>query len=125
MNPEKVFLPMNKNREPHLRLKSEFDYLRSSGRKTVARSFVLVAAPSPDGTLRCGVVCSKKYSLLAVKRNRARRLLYESFRLLHDEFAPTWLLLIPRSQMAERKCQEVVQEMRTVMCRAGLVAGEQ
>ncbi len=115
---------MNKNREPHLRLKSEFDYLRGSGRKTVARSFVLIAAPSPDGSLRCGVVCSKKYSLLAVRRNRARRLLYESFRLLHDEFAPAWILLIPRAQIAERKCQEVIQEMSIAMRKAGVAGGK-
>jgi len=105
---------------PHLKLKSEFDYLRSAGRKTVARTFVFVAAPSLDGSLRCGVICSKKFSLLAVRRNRARRLLYESFRLLEDNISPVWLLLIPRSTIMERKCQDVAAELEKTLMKAGL-----
>jgi len=105
---------------PHLKLKSEFDYLRSAGRKRVTGTFVFVAAPSPDGSLRCGVICSKKFSLLAVRRNRARRLLYESFRLLEKNISPVWLLLIPRSTIMESKCQDVAAELEKTLKTAGL-----
>ena len=74
-----------------------------------------VYAPAPDGKLRCGVVCGKKYSLLAVKRNRARRLCWESFRLLKDR------LLIPRRRMEEAKRPEVTRELAGLLAKAGLL----
>ncbi len=106
----------------HLRLRSEFNYLRESGRKTVMKSMIFITAPGLDENLRCGVICSRKFSKLAVKRNRARRLLYESFRLLEPELKCGWVLMIPRYSIMSMKCQTVLEEMKTAAAKAGLLA---
>lgn len=80
-----------------------------------------VYAPAPDETLRCGVICGKKYSLLAVKRNRARRLFWESFRLL-KEFLPTFhYVLIPRKRIEHKMRQEVTRELAGLLAKEGLI----
>lgn len=106
----------------HLRLRSEFNHLRSAGKKIVMPSMLFIVAPSLDGNMRCGVICSKKYSLLAVKRNRARRLLYESFRLIYPNLqGSVWILLIPRFKMDGQKCQNIQKEMQKAAEKAGLL----
>ncbi len=106
----------------HLRFKADFDYARSHGNKTVGRAIVVVTAPARKEWARCGVVCGKKYSPLAVARNRARRLLWESFRHLKQEIMPVELVLIPRYRLAEMKEPEVRAEMRALLIRAGVVS---
>ena len=82
---------------------------------------LLVYAEAPDSSLRCGVICGRKYSLLAVKRNLARRLLWESFRILRGTLPPVWMILIPRNRMKYRKRQEVTGEMAELLIRAKLI----
>ncbi len=107
---------------PHLRLKKEFDYMRTDGKKIVTPSMLFIHAPKLDSQVRCGVICSKKFSPLAVKRNRARRLLYESFRLLNDKLDDSaWILLIPRFAISEKKCPEVLKEMQFAAQKAQLL----
>ena len=66
--------------------KSQFDQVRCNGRKSAGPGIVAVVAPCDESG--CGVVCSRKFSLLAVERNRARRLLWESFRILKPHLLP-------------------------------------
>ncbi len=82
---------------------------------------LVVYAPAPDEKLRCGVVCGKKYSLLAVKRNRARRLFWESFRLLKEELAVCHLILIPRRRMENYMRQDATRELAQLLVQAGLL----
>lgn len=104
-----------------IRFKSEFDQIRQNGVKLVGANMLLVYSPAPDDRLRCGVICGKKYSLLAVKRNRARRLLWESFRLLKGQTQTCHLLLIPRRQMENAMRQEVTRELARLLQKAGLL----
>lgn len=104
-----------------LRFKSEFERVRADGTKLVGPSMLLVYAAAPDSSLRCGVICGRKYSLLAVKRNRARRLLWESFRILRGTLPPVWMILIPRNRMKHRKRQEVTEEMTELLVKAKLI----
>ena len=82
---------------------------------------LLVYAPAPDDLLRCGVICGRKYSLLSVKRNRARRLCGESFRLLKEYLPVVRLVLIPRRRMEKYKRQDVTREMAGLLAKAGLI----
>ncbi len=107
-----------------LRFKSEFDLVRDRGIKFVGKGMLAVVASSPDGLCRCGVVCGKKYSLLSVDRNRARRLLWESFRLLKSEMSPCHLVLIPRRLMADWKRPQATREMAVLLGRAKVLARE-
>ncbi len=107
-----------------IRFKSEFDHVRNCGVKFVGKGMLAVVAPSPDGLTRCGVVCGKKYSLLSVERNRARRLLWESYRLLKSELETCHLILIPRRQMADWKRQQATKELAALLCRSKVLARE-
>ena len=107
-----------------IRFKSEFDQIRQNGEKLVGSSMLVVCAPAPDNRLRCGVICGKKYSLLAVKRNRARRLLWESFRLLRESIEIRHLLLIPRRRMEKADRRQVTRELAGLLARAGLLPQE-
>ena len=106
------------NKADKLRFKSEFDQVRQEGVKYAGRFLLAVVAPAPDGLLRCGVVCGKKYSLLAVKRNRARRLLWESYRLLKADLEICRLILIPRRKIADAKRQAVTRELAQLLVQA-------
>ncbi|MDD3886080.1 MAG: ribonuclease P protein component [Victivallaceae bacterium] len=107
-----------------LRYKSEFDQVRINGRKAVGPHLLVVCAPSTDGAWRCGVICGRKFSTLAVKRNRARRLCWESFRLLKGGLSgsPCHVALIPRRPMLAVKRQAVTIEMAELLVRHGAMA---
>jgi ribonuclease P protein component len=82
---------------------------------------VLVAAQPPDGKLRCGVICGKKFSRKAVERNRARRILWESFRMLKPEMTPCHMVLIARKYLAGIKQQEAQSDMKKLLKQANLL----
>ena len=104
-----------------LRLGSEFAYVREHGVKHVCRYVVMVAAPVPDeGGFRYGVVCGRKFDKLAVVRNRARRLLKESVRLLKPRMKPCRMVLIPRKMILDVKQPVVQEEIEKLLKRAGL-----
>ena len=107
-----------------LRLKSEFDYLKENGTKLVGRGFLLVHAVPPDDKMRWGVICSRKFDKRAVGRNRARRLLWESFRQLKARIEPCHVVLIPRRSIAKQKQQDVEKEMKYLLKKAGLLHKE-
>ena len=103
-----------------LRLKSEFDYIRSKGVKYVGSSVVLVVAP-PLATERvCGVICGRKFSTLAVVRNRARRLLWESVRLLKPHISSGRMVMIPRQKICRLKQPAVEKDLRGLLVKAGI-----
>lgn len=110
-------------KEDRLRYGAEFARLRREGVKYAGKAFLLVVADSPDGKLRCGVICSKKYSLLAVKRNRARRLLWESFRMMKAHLQPRSIALIARRRLENCKRQEVTLELLRLAEEAGILSG--
>ena len=85
-----------------------------NGEKIVSKGFLTVVVKSFEGLteVRCGVICSRKYSVLAVRRNRARRLLFESFRLLKNEIKPCHIVLIPRRGMMNYKLCDVLSELK-------------
>ncbi len=106
-----------------MRLRSDFDYARRYGTKYVGRRMLLIAAPPPDGRPRFGVICGKKFSRRAVERNRARRLLKESYRLVASVVEPAECLFIARVAMKGAGLPEVQREMIHLLGRAGLWGG--
>lgn len=101
-------------KEDKLKLKSEFENVRINGEKIVSKGFLTVVARASDSisSIRCGVICSRKYSVLAVRRNRARRLLFESFRLIKQEIIhPCHIVLIPRKRMQNYKLDDTMTEL--------------
>ena len=76
---------------------------------------VAAAAPSKTGNLQAGVICGRKFCIRAVVRNRARRLVWESFRMLKPEIKPGRIVFIPRQRIKQAKCADVQQEMKKLL----------
>ena len=75
----------------------------------------------PEGRSRLGVVTSTKIGG-AVSRNRARRLLRESFRTHQYELAqPLELILVARPSIAGKGFTEVESDFLTTLRKAGLL----
>ena len=106
------------NSTDKIRLKSEFDYVRENGKVYVSKYCLVVIAESPDNCLRAGVICSKKYSKRAVKRNRARRLLWETFRELKQQIETKHIVFIARNNMKEKKQQDIQQVVEKILRKA-------
>ncbi len=108
------------NKKMRLRFASDFTYVRENGSKYPGKLLVLVVAP-PRTELRAGVVCGRKFSTLAVKRNRARRLLWESFRLLKCQIRPCEIIMIPRFPIRDAKMPQVKTELANLLEGAGVL----
>ena len=107
-----------------LRFRAQFDQIRRDGIKSVAPGMVVVVAPSPENRLECGVICSKKYSLLAVVRNRARRLMWESFRMLKPGLSPCRILIIPRRKMMNYNRPQATAELAAILIKQRVMDAE-
>lgn len=99
--------------------RSQFEQVRRDGRKTVGPGLVVVVAPCNESG--CGVICSKKYSLLSVERNRARRLLWESFRHLKPHLPVCRIILIPRQRLKNYKRQQATAEMADLLAQMQVI----
>ena len=84
---------------------------------------MLVAAvtESENGSLQAGVICGRKFCIRAVVRNRARRLVWESFRLLKPQIKPCRLVFIPRQRIKQAKCADVQREMERLLKKLNLL----
>jgi len=98
-----------------LSLKSDFAGVREAGRKYTSSLLVAVLADPSGSEVKCGVVCGRKFSLKAVERNRARRLLWESFRLLKPDILPVRMILIPRRRLLECKTPDALRQLRGIL----------
>jgi ribonuclease P protein component len=77
----------------------------------------------PPARTRLGVISSRKIGG-AVVRNRARRLLRESFRLhQHELVASLDLVLVARPSIAAKGFTEVEKDFLTMLRKAGLLKG--
>ncbi|OGV75405.1 MAG: hypothetical protein A3K19_12840 [Lentisphaerae bacterium RIFOXYB12_FULL_65_16] len=69
------------------------------------------------------MVISRRYSLRAVDRNRARRLLREAYRVLFPRLLPAWLVLIPRHGIRRVKLSPVLAELEHLLNGLGGLRG--
>ncbi len=75
--------------------KSEFDRAFEGGRKAFVRGLVVYVHDGAVGHPRIGLVTSRKFGN-AVRRNRARRLLREAFRLEKGALPPLDIVALPQ-----------------------------
>jgi len=103
-----------------LRFRSQFETLKREGRTFTGRPLLVVLLPAERTA--CGVICSKKYSLLSVERNRARRMLWESFRLLRPHLLqPCQMLLIARRSLRRLTRPQTTREIAALLLKAGIL----
>ena len=112
-------------KQEKLRTRKDFDALKEHGKACRDPFFtVLVQAAEPGSPLpipRYGVICSRKLHHSAVVRNRARRLITETFRLCKETILPCSILIIPRRAIFGAKQQEVQEHLLRTLKKAGLV----
>ena len=111
-------------KQEKLRTRKDFDALKEHGKACRDPFFtVLVQAAVPDDpvqTIRYGIICSRKLHHSAVVRNRARRLITETFRLCKENILPCGILVIPRRAIFGAKQQEVQEHLLRTLKKAGL-----
>ncbi len=95
-----------------LRTKAEFDRVFRRGRRLEGRLFALIVAPNGGEQDRLGLAISRRVGG-AVTRNRARRLLRESFRRLPPPLRPAFdLVVVGKPDLAAASLSEVERELR-------------
>ena len=115
-------------KQEKLRTRKDFDALKEHGKACRDPFFtVLVQAAGPDDPpiTRYGIICSRKLHHSAVVRNRARRLITETFRLCKEFILPCGILVIPRRAMFGAKQQEVQEHLLRTLKKAGLAREKQ
>ena len=109
-------------RESRLRNHAQFSQVREGGNSHAGRFCIVnVLTPSPDGENRAGFSISKRYSKLAVERNRARRLFREAFRLVFGKCSRCWIVFVPRRAMLSARLQDILPEVEDAV---GALSGE-
>jgi len=127
---------------PTLRTQADFDRVFAQNRNVKGRLIsawaacgdgdtdAVPAAPPPpasQATRRLGMKVTKKTFRLATERNRAKRLVRESFRLLLPKLKPqAWdLIVVPRRAILDVKEPDLRKEMSWACWKLGLKSGEQ
>jgi ribonuclease P protein component len=117
-----VELPKRLGRSARIEQSGEFARIRQQGQRLALGCLIANWQRLPDGSKpKLGVVTSKKIGG-AVQRNRARRLLRESFRQHQHEFAqPVELVLVARNSIAGKKFADVEKDFLAALNRAKLL----
>jgi ribonuclease P protein component len=95
-----------------LRSRSEFDRVFRKGRRVEGKLFAMIGLPNEGSQHRLGLAVGRKIGT-AVTRNRARRLLRESFRRLPaPEGSGFDLVVVAKPEIVGRTQAEVDGELR-------------
>ena len=102
--------------------RAEFDRVKRDGIQIAAKRVVIGLLPAPDDKTRLGIVVSRRYDTRAVQRNRARRLIRESFRLLRHGFTtPHWIVIISRKHLQNASLQDLQRDLCGALEQAGVL----
>jgi ribonuclease P protein component len=110
-------------KDARLRKSAEFRAVYEGGRRFDGRLVTAFVLANHLGQHRLGITASRKMSRLAVKRNRAKRLLREAFRLTGGELSGLsnrydWVFNA-RRLMIEEKADAVAAELRRIVAQVG------
>lgn len=103
-----------------LRKKSDFTSIYNRGKSVGDRFVVLFYRQNHLPYNRTGFLASKKVGN-SVKRNRARRLMKESYRTIKNDLPQGYdFIIIARNTISERKCADVEKSLKSAFRKAGV-----
>lgn len=98
-----------------LKLNKDFKRLYYKGSCAVAHSVVLYVQKNGGQCNRIGLTCGKSVGK-AFRRNRAKRLMRESYRILSPEIKRGYdIVIIARTAIVGKKCSDVLRDLRFAM----------
>src|SRR6185369_14774694 len=100
--------------ELRLRSKLQFDAIYASGRRLDDRFFGLRIKPNGVGHARVGLAVAVKTAGNAVKRNRLRRLVRESFRLAQHELPGVDVVVAAKFPAAQASATSLRDSLATL-----------
>jgi len=104
-----------------LRKKSDFDSVYNKGKSVGDRYVVVFYRKNNLPYNRTGFLASKKVGN-SVKRNRARRLMKESYRNLQSQLPIGYdFIIIARNTISGTKCMEVEKSLKSAFRRTGVI----
>lgn len=104
-----------------LRKNSDFSVIYKRGKSVGDRYVVLFYRPNRLTYNRTGFLASKKVGN-SVKRNRAKRLMKESYRNLSDKLPLGYdFIIIARNTISGKKCAEVEKSLLSAFKRTGVI----
>lgn len=104
-----------------LRKKEDFTKLYKKGKSVASKFVVLFYKKNEFSYNRKAFLASKKVGN-SVQRNRARRLLRESYRQLEADIPQGWdFIFIARNTILNSKCEDVKLSMKNTLKRAGII----
>ena len=104
-----------------LRKKSDFDSMYNRGKSVGDRYLVLFYRKNNLPYNRTGFLASKKVGN-SVQRNRARRLMKESYRHLEKSLPMGYdFIIIARNTISGKKCMEVERSLMSAFRRTGVI----
>lgn len=104
-----------------LRKKEDFSSIYKKGKSLGDRYIVLFYKKNNLSYNRTGFLASKKVGN-SVKRNRARRLMKESYRQISSELKPGYdFIIIARNTILEKKLNDVSKSLNSAFKRAGVI----
>lgn len=116
---QKLEIDMNSNET--LKLNKDFKRLYYRGKCVVARSVVIYTQKNRLGRNRLGLTCGKTIGK-AVQRNRAKRLMRESYRLLGGNLKQGYdIVIIARTRILGKKCYDVLKDVRYAFSKQDMI----
>ena len=104
-----------------LKLNKEFRRLYYRGKCLPARTVVVYAQKNRLGFSRLGLTCGKTIGK-AVARNRAKRLMRESFRNLLPQISGGYdIVIVARTAICGKKCRDVLKDMRYAFSKLDII----
>jgi ribonuclease P protein component len=102
-----------------IRRRGEFQRVFDAGRRAHGRYLTIVFAPTGTPQSRLGIVASRKVGG-AVERNRAKRLIRETFRTSDSPSPPVDLVVILKPGSHTLRAQELGRDYHATLKRLGL-----